>query len=272
MLWIVLACFGSALIMSLLAPLVLTIGRWQLLHPRTALTAWFGALFTGVALILAGLAISVIGAVSAPDYVGGTESLLLTVVAWFGLGVFGAVATMVSVSSEPIVEARREALKVMAPVARSREARQGFILVRFDSDEAVAFAVPGRRPEIFISSAVEDLLSKAQLGAVLAHEYAHLRHHHGWALRIAAVNAFCLGRLRPGRDLHRATKLLVELAADDAAARQAGAANLANALTLLAESDGDAGMRLRATRLTSKRWPSASRRRLPKALAATVLP
>lgn len=272
MLWIVLACFGSALIMSLLAPLVLTIGRWQLLHPRTALTAWFGALFIGVALMLSGLAVSVIGAVSAPDSVDRTESILLTVVAWLGLGVFGAVATMASVSSEPIVEARREAMEMLAPVARSREARPGFTLVRFDSDEAVAFAVPGRRPEVFISSAVEELLSTAQLGAVLAHEYAHLRHRHGWALRIASINAFCLGRLRPGRALQRATKLLVELAADDAAARQAGAANLANALTLLAESVGDSGMQLRATRLTSKRWPPASRRRLPKAIAATVLP
>ncbi|MGO2684385.1 MAG: hypothetical protein ACTIAA_09190, partial [Microbacterium sp.] len=62
----------------------------------------------------------------------------------------------------------------------------------------------------------------------------------------------------------RATLLLVELMADDAAARQAGAAHLANALSQMAEAGDDVGMALRAERLTLRRWPRRERRRLPE--------
>jgi Zn-dependent protease with chaperone function len=113
---------------------------------------------------------------------------------------------------------------------------------------------------------MEETLTVSQLQAVLAHEYAHLRQWHGWAVRIAQINALCLPRVLPGRALQRATVLLIELAADDAAARQAGAAHLANALTVLANTTGDESMHLRAVRLTARRWPSAGRRRLPQAI------
>lgn len=270
MLWWVLACFAGALAVALLAPLLLTVGRKQLLHPRTALTAWFGAFFTGITLTLTGLIVSAIVSLSPPVQVGSVESLLLHGIAWLGLGVFGALAAYVATSAEPLVEHQRAAVHALAPVARSREARSGFTLVRFTSSDPVAFAVPGRHPEIFVSSALEELLSKPQVDAVLAHEYAHLRHRHGWALCIAQVNAVVLVRLRAGQALLRATNLLVELAADDVAARQAGAANLGNALSILATHQSDPGMMVRAERLTNKRWPRASRRRLPKAIAAPM--
>lgn len=272
MLWWAAGCFVSAAATALLSPLLLTVGRWQLLHPRSALTAWFGAFALGIVLVTGGLVVSVLGAVAAPGSVTSIEALLLTAAAWFGLGALGAVAAFVTVSAEPLVAHQREVVATFAPIARSREELPGFTLVRFDSIEAFAYAVPGRYPEVFISSAMETLLTKAQLRAVLAHEYAHLRHHHGWAVRIAQVNALCLSRLRPGQALKRATLLLVELAADDAAARQAGAANLANALTSLATHTGDASMHLRAERLTNRRWPRSSRRRLPKAIQVTTLP
>ncbi|MAB20717.1 MAG: hypothetical protein CMH33_07370 [Microbacterium sp.] len=153
-----------------------------------------------------------------------------------------------------------------AAVARSREERDGFTLVRFRGDQLIACAVPGKHPEILLSTAMEETLTVSQLQAVLAHEYAHLRQRHGWAVRIAQINALCLSRVRPGRALQRATVLLIELAADDAAARQAGAAHLANALTVLANAAGDESMHLRAVRLTARRWPSAARRRLPQAI------
>ncbi|WP_449276661.1 M56 family metallopeptidase [Leucobacter sp. GX24907] len=250
--------------------MLLTVGRWQLLHPRTALTAWFGAFFLGLLLILGGLAGSVLGAVAASESVSTRESVFLTVAGWLGLGVFGAIVALVSVSVEPLVELSKQRTAALAPIASAREQHGRFALVRFHSSEPVAFTVPGRRPEIFLSSAVEQLLTPAQLRAVIAHEYAHLRQHHGWALRIAHINTMCLAGLWPGRAFQPAITLLVELAADDAAARQTGAANLANALTVLGNASSDQSMHLRAARLTERRWPRASRRRLPGVLRSVV--
>ena len=36
----------------MLAPRVLTVGHWQVRHPRIALTLWFGAFFGGGVLVL----------------------------------------------------------------------------------------------------------------------------------------------------------------------------------------------------------------------------
>lgn len=266
MIWGSILCVAGAAATVFLAPTVLTVGRWQLLHPRLALGAWFGSFFLGAGLVTLGLLVSLAGAIITPPAATGAESLALTGAAWIGLGLLGAAATFVAAAAEPLAQRQRAALAALAPTAVSREARRGFTLVRFDAAEALAYAMPGRAPEIFVSSAMESLLPPAQLEAVLAHEYAHLRHRHGGAMRIAQVNALCLPRLRSGRALQRATTLLVELAADDAAARQAGAAHLANALSALAHHTGNAGMALRAERLASKRWPRASRRRLPRAM------
>lgn len=259
------ACAGAAMLTAVLGPVVLTVGRWQMLHPRAALTAWFTAFFLGVGLACAAVAGSVAAAVTTSEVNSPDQAVLVIGGGWLGLGVFGAVIAFVSTSAaastgvEPAGHAR-------AAVALSREERDGFTLVRFRSDRLIACAVPGQRSEILVSSGIEDALTGPQLQAVLAHEYAHLRQRHGWALRIAQINALCLPRARPGLALHRATVLLIELAADDTAARQAGAAHLANALTILADTTGDESMHLRAVRLTSRRWPPARRRRLPRAI------
>lgn len=265
-----LACASGAVLTAMLAPLVLTVGRWQLLHPRLALTAWFSAFFLGIALALAALAGSIAGALIASTTAQSAEALLVTVSGWLGLGAFGAVIAFVASSASAVVSHDSAARESMAAVARAREERDGFTLVRFASDRPIACAVPGRHPEILVSSAMEEALTLPQLQAVLAHEYAHLRQWHGWALRIAQVNALCLPNARPGRALRRATGLLIELAADDAAARQAGAANLANALTVLARTTDQDAMHLRADRLAARRWPSPSRRRLPQAIRLTT--
>lgn len=266
--WVVLACGIASITVALLAPLLLTVGRWQLLHPRTALSVWFGAFFIGIALALAGLIIGVAGAVAASHTPTGSETLLMTILGWAGLGAFGAIAAFVAVSAEPVLSSETGALHSLAPIAISREQRRGFTLVRFESDQPIAFAAPGRPPEILLSTGMESLLPSAQLQAVLAHEYAHLRQHHAWATRIARINALCLPRTHSARALRRATTLLVELAADDQAARLAGPAHLANALSTLAAASNDAGLELRAERLVDKRWPGAVKRRRPPAAFA----
>lgn len=263
---LVVSCAGGAVLTALLAPLALTMGRWQMLHPRLALTAWFASFFLGVLLAITALLAGLVGAVTASAVHPHTGAVLLTAAAWLGLGGFGAMIAFVMASASTVVAHDGATEQALTSIAYYREQRDGFTLVRFESNQHVACAVPGRHPEILVSTAMEEALSLPQLQAVLAHEYAHLRARHGWAIRIARVNAACLPNTRPGQTFQQATRLLIELAADDTAARQAGAANLANALSTLADITGAKGMRLRAERLAARRWPPADRRRLPEAV------
>lgn len=246
---------AAAALILLLAPLVLTAGRWQVRHPRTALALWFGALFTGVGCAAASAATALLCAVGGMDAASSGETLMLTVAGWLSLGVLAAVIAFVSASAEPLADSWREAVGRFAPVAVSREGSSGATLVWFESKEPVACAVPSGEPEIFLSTALKKLLSGPQLRAVIEHERTHLRQHHGWAVRIAEINALCLPRRFPaGRALKRATLLLVELIADDAAARRAGAVHLANALAIMGRTTSDPGLELRAERLALRRW------------------
>ncbi|WP_285241208.1 M56 family metallopeptidase [Arthrobacter sp. G.S.26] len=255
MLLTALACVACAALIAYFAPSLMTVGRWQLLHPRRALAAWFGAFFLGVALCAAALVLSVGGAVSASVSTPVLDAILLTLGGWLSLALFGALAFFVVSSAAPVVALERMSNATLASVATSREEFAGYTLVRFESSDEIAYAIPGKRPAIFLSSAMERALTPPQLLAVVAHEYAHLRQHHGFAMLVAKINAACLPGMNQGKSLKRATTLLVELAADDAAARQVGAVFLANALVTLSRNSGDQSMRLRAERLAGKQWP-----------------
>lgn len=249
-----------------LSPWLLTRGNWQVSHPRLALGAWFTTLFAGIGLVAGALAGTVLAAtalaVSAGE--GGSGGAVVTVIAWVALTGAGAFIGLLSGLSQPLVDSYRRSLRRFAPVATSREDRGAFTLVRFASEEFLAVAVPGRRPEILLSSAMEAHLTPAQLRAVLAHEYAHLRQRHGLVVRIAELNALCLPRWVPaGAALRRATMLLVELVADDVAARQAGTMTLAGALSRLARLSDDPALELRAARLEAFRGDAVEPRGLP---------
>lgn len=256
-----------SLALLVVTPAVLTRGQWQVHFPRLALRIWFAALAAGCAAMLGSVAMATAGAVTPSPGASPVEVTLTVVIAWLGLAALGAAAAHVLGSAEPLATAAGHTPTLTAAVASSREPHPGFTLIRVQTNDPVVCAVAGAEPAIWLSSGAERLLTRDQLRAVLAHEYAHLRGRHHWARRIAALNARCLPRtLAAGPALQRATALLVELIADDAAARQAGPAELANALAILSRATAAPGMELRAERLTRRRWPGPSRRRLPRAL------
>ncbi|MDN5833231.1 MAG: M56 family metallopeptidase [Brevibacterium sp.] len=219
----------------------------------------------GCVLALSAIIVSVAISLGASEALTRPQRVVFTIVSWSSLGAIGALIAWVSVSVEPVANAHRKTVKRFAHTVVSREDRGPFIFARFASNEPVAFAVPGRSPEIMVSTALESVLTTAQLRAVVAHEYAHLRYRHGWILRAAEVNASCLPRSSSaGQELRRATLMLIELIADDVAAKQAGAANLGNALVRLSRLTGDASMELRAERMMLRRWPTRFHRSLPE--------
>lgn len=238
----------TAAALAVISPWLLGSGRWQVFRPRLALGLWFGSFVGGIAMMVAALVLTIIHAVSLSGNASG--AFASTLGAWFFVLAAGGVLGAISGLSEPLVDSYRRSLRQLTPVATSREQRGGFTLVRFSSDEPLAVAVPGRQPEILVSSAMEQSLTRPQLRAVLAHEYAHLRGGHGVLARLAELNAALLPAAVPaGRRLQRATRLLVELIADDVAARQAGSEPLAQALQCLATTTGEAELLVRAERL-----------------------
>jgi Zn-dependent protease with chaperone function len=102
-----------------------------------------------------------------------------------------------------------------------------------DAPERAAYCVAGRPNAIVVTSAAVDALTDRHLQAVLAHERAHLagRHHHvlafarALAVAIPGVTLFSTG----AREIAR----LLEMAADDTAARSHGAQTLLEALLAL---------------------------------------
>lgn len=90
------------------------------------------------------------------------------------------------------------------------------------ADQAAAYCVSGRPRAIVVTSAALAHLGDDQLAAVLAHEYAHLtgRHHQLlMVLRAVAAGLPALPRLAAGPE---AVSRLLEMNADDSAARRHG--------------------------------------------------
>jgi len=106
----------------------------------------------------------------------------------------------------------------------------GGATVVLDVAQPAAYCVPGRPAAIVLTSGALAVLDRAQLGAVLAHERAHLagRHHllislsRGLTTSFPGVPVFTRGPAEVAR--------LAELCADDAAARRSGRPALIAAL------------------------------------------
>jgi Zn-dependent protease with chaperone function len=103
-------------------------------------------------------------------------------------------------------------------------------VVVLDSTQPAAYCVPGRPGTIVVTSGALAVLEPPQLGAVLAHERAHLsgRHH------LLTGLTRCLVAVFPAVPLFRygssEVTRLAEMRADDAAARRAGRRPLIEAL------------------------------------------
>jgi Zn-dependent protease with chaperone function len=149
-------------------------------------------------------------------------------VAAFGALAFGAVSSARSLS-------------------RHHRARRGPIpegdLLIIDDTTPTAFAVPGRHPHVVVSTAMLALLDADERRAMLAHERAHLRHHHHRFVVASELSAAVLPLLWPAA---RRVRFATERWADQEAVREVGDPNIvarAIARAALARS-GSAGSAL----------------------------
>jgi len=107
--------------------------------------------------------------------------------------------------------------------------------------QPLAYCLPGVRSRVVLSSGALQALSDAELAALLGHERAHLRARHDLVLEAFTAVHTAFPRFVRSRNALDAVRLLVELLADDAAVRVAGAPPLARALVTCAAATTPVG-------------------------------
>jgi Zn-dependent protease with chaperone function len=152
----------------------------------------------------------------------------------------------------------------------------GVEAVVLDAPQRVAYCVPGRPNTIVVTSAAVTALDARHLDAVLSHERAHLAGRHHLILALTRGLATILPRLDLVTIGAVEVAQLLEMCADDAAARTHGPATALGALLALsgaapiprgALGATGVGVLARATRLATPPRP-AQRIRVHLALAA----
>ena len=110
--------------------------------------------------------------------------------------------------------------------------------VVLDCPGPAAYSVGGRRPAVVVTSGAVALLTGPQLGAVLAHERAHLsRRHHRWTLAALLV-AEAMPLVPLLRDAPARVGRLLEMDADERAADHHEPRVLASALVAVTTAGG----------------------------------
>ena len=217
--------------------------------PRLGVTAWLVAIGSVPASWVAATVFLVVELVRDWNRPGGIVSscfAALQVVAVGGAGVvlqfglFTLTALVLGGAAVLVVRLGRSMVRVRSRTHdHARMARvvgrriPGSDAVVLDAPERLAYCVAGRPDTIVVTSGALDALDDHHLGAVLAHERAHLagRHH----LLLAATRGLATVLPRVGLFATGATEIarLVEMCADDAAARDHGSRTVLGALLTL---------------------------------------
>jgi beta-lactamase regulating signal transducer with metallopeptidase domain len=228
-------------LLGVVAPAVLRRARWIQRVPVPAIGVWFGLGLSFIAslallvhhLVAPGMAMDdgMPGLLHACEAVaadvlfrgpsGGTAQLLGPVaVALWPLGWYGFV----------LLRARWYRRRHAAMLNLVARPDAGLAALVVEHPVPAVYCLPGRRSRVVLTRGALAALSPAQVHAVLAHERAHLRGRHH--LVTAAVEAFA--RAFPRLPLARAARtevaVLLEMAADDRAARTHAPRELAAAM------------------------------------------
>lgn len=237
----------SMVVMVLGPPLLTRVTRAGV-APRLGMAAWIGA----VASVLGSwvLAVGLLGdeVVQTRGHLDGALGGCIADLAGLTAGAQGAVvqagiaaAVTLTTIGIAVVGARVVLALRRARAQTHRHADAALLAARgtprgpggalvLDAPHRSVYCLPGRSGTIVITRAALDVLDEPQLAAVMAHELAHLRGRHHQILAFTTA----LARILPGSRLFTqgATEVarLVELSADDTAARRHGRDTVVDAL------------------------------------------
>ncbi|WP_432507560.1 M56 family metallopeptidase [Kineococcus arenarius] len=239
-------------------PALLARARWTWRVPRAALVLWQSvALAAVLATLGAGLSSLTMLFTEQPGLPFlARHGLAQTTLIGLGTALvavvtvrFWAVAALVGVRTRRRRRHHREMVDLLhhrdaaSVVDRALLGEAGARVLRVLTGPArVAYCVPGvGGNRVVISDAVLRELSPEEVGAVLAHEQAHLRARHDLVLEAFTVLHAAFPRVVSSRTALDTVRLLVEMLADDAARRRTGSLPLARALVQLASAPGEGG-------------------------------
>jgi Zn-dependent protease with chaperone function len=248
---VVLVAYAAGL--GILGPAMLGRARWTARAPLLAIVTYLAAGWSVIAALgLAGLTL----AVHATALGGGLSDLIGAcvhrlqatygtpggaTVAGLGLTLAGAVVARTALTAMAHFRTARQQALQHAQTARlvgRPEPALGAVLV--EHAQPAVYCVAGRQPTVILTTGAVQALDPSQLDAVLAHERAHLTGRHHRLLAMARIGREVLPFLPLMRDAEEQVARLVELHADDAAARARDPRLLAAALVVLATAGSPA--------------------------------
>ena len=239
--------FLSALAVLLSGPVPALLGRTPLLRrvPRAAVTLWQSVSLAAVLSALgAGLSL-VTDRGTRAGWTGYGVALLALLLTAVVLGRMLLSGHRVGTRIRAVRRRHRDLVDLLAtrehegPERASVPAgRTGEAGVRVLAAQApLAYCLPGlARSRVVVSAGTFDRLAPDEVGAVLAHERAHLRARHDLLLEAFTVLHTAFPRFVSSATALREVRLLVEVLADRAARRTHGRLPVARALVALADS------------------------------------
>ena len=237
---------GYAFLLLTIAASQLVRAGWTDRAPRLAIAAWLALTSSAIgSVILGGLALVVPTAGVSSHLADLLAACEHDVRARYGhpggaaLAAAGVALTFVVAARvgwctvRMLVTARRDGQRhcqQLQAVGRA-DRRLGAVVV--DYGEPAAYCLPGARQPIVLTTAAIEALDDVQLTAVLAHERAHQRGHHHLVVLVAGSLAAAFPFVPAFRHGHERVTHLVELRADDEAAKATSRLKAAEALLAL---------------------------------------
>ena len=242
-----------AVVAATVGPRVLMRSSWPDRAPRLGILAWQALSVSGIsAVVLAGAALAlpaVPWTTNVAELLSACASALEAQYATGGgatISATGALLALVVVTRSGYClavalvrprRARRRQLESLTFVA-ARHHVGGVLVV--EHEQPAAYCFPGGGGKVVLTTGALAALDDEQLDAVLAHERAHLRGRHDLVMATAAGLLHAFPRVGLFRFAHEELGRLVELLADDAAARRSARLTIATALVRLAEASAPA--------------------------------
>jgi len=244
---------GYALILALVVPGRLRDAAWPVQAPRLGVAAWqVVSMSMAGAVVLAGLSLAVPGSVFSHGLADLLRSCVMAVRnayatpggaagAGSGMVLAGVVSARVAYCCTRTLRRaarRRQAHTLALELVGRHDAALGVTVV--EADGAIAYCLPGTG-RIVLSTGALTALGPAELRAVLAHERAHLGGRHHLVLAGADALAQAFPRLSLFRIARDEITRLIEMLADDTAARRQDRLSVAGALARMACAQAPAG-------------------------------
>ena len=274
------------LVVAVVLPPALAGAAWPLRSPILGLVLWQAAGLAGGLLTLVLLGTAALAPLG-KTHLDGLRHLadagpLTWAAGGAGLLVLLRLVGVLLASTWRTVRARRSNRVLVDLVAERNVLLKGASVL--DHEVPVAYCLPGLRPRLVLSRGALSLLSYDELRAVLAHERAHLTQRHDLVVLPFVALGATFPALAAVRTARAEVALLVELLADDSAARHHDRAHLAQALWKVGAGEAPTGalgaagedVLLRARRLLEPaaplpRGPACAVALLAAAVAASPL-